>query len=143
MRYSEHDKRDSDFLQWVSARLKYVYDDRSGKPDRVKIVAEKMKEGTPLSHYDRGFLKGIAYLLVTAYNDREKDSWIVRLERIATEPEVTQNEGKPPLGIMPRKQCDDLRAKQILEGMERYASKYIPIPLSWVEELKERLYGAE
>jgi hypothetical protein len=46
---------------------------------------------------------------------------------------------KPPLGLSSKAVCDRNRATQIIEAMLRYAEVDKPIPLSWVQELKERL----
>jgi hypothetical protein len=53
--------------------------------------------------------------------------------------EFLQHHKKPPLGLSSKAVCDRNRATQIIEAMLRYAEVDKPIPLSWVQELKERL----
>jgi hypothetical protein len=44
---------------------------------------------------------------------------------------------KPPLGLKPKNIHDTVRALDILDAMQRYASANMPVPLEWVLELKE------
>lgn len=44
---------------------------------------------------------------------------------------------KPPIGIMPRYIYESNRINDILSAIERYTEKGIPIPMEWIEELKE------
>lgn len=43
----------------------------------------------------------------------------------------------PPLGLKPKYIHDKTRIKEILDAMERYSERRFPIPIEWVEELKE------
>ena len=42
-----------------------------------------------------------------------------------------------PLGIEPRVIWKSKRINDILDAMERYATAKVPIPVEWVEELKD------
>ena len=44
---------------------------------------------------------------------------------------------KPPLGLKPKYIHDKARVKEILDAMERYAYQRFPVPIEWVEELRE------
>ena len=44
---------------------------------------------------------------------------------------------KPPIGIMPRWLHDEKRAMEIKEAIRRYQAADYPIPIEWVEELKD------
>lgn len=44
---------------------------------------------------------------------------------------------KPPIGITPRWLLDEKRAKEIQEAIYRYKAADYPIPIEWVEELKD------
>ena len=44
---------------------------------------------------------------------------------------------KPPLGLKPKYIHDKARIKEILDAMERYSYQRFPIPIEWVEELRE------
>lgn len=44
---------------------------------------------------------------------------------------------KPTLGLMPRSVWDTMRAKEIFEAMERYATEGKTVPVEWVQELQE------
>ena len=44
---------------------------------------------------------------------------------------------KPPLGIMPRKMHDSIRAKNLLDAMLRYSKANMCIPIEWLEEFKQ------
>lgn len=43
----------------------------------------------------------------------------------------------PPLGLKPKYIHDKARVKEILDAMERYSYQRFPVPIEWVEELKE------
>lgn len=49
---------------------------------------------------------------------------------------------QPPLGIMPRQIWEEKvvreRVAALLDAIERYSKAGQPIPIEWVEELKER-----
>jgi len=56
---------------------------------------------------------------------------------------LAEKNKNPPIGIMRReiwreKAVQD-RVQGILEAMKRYAESKIPIPIEWVEELREHL----
>lgn len=44
---------------------------------------------------------------------------------------------KPPLGLKPKYIHDKARVKEILDAMERYSYQRFPIPIEWIEELRE------
>ena len=44
---------------------------------------------------------------------------------------------KPPLGLKPKYIHDKARVKEILDAMERYSYQRFPVPIEWVEELRE------
>ena len=44
---------------------------------------------------------------------------------------------KPPLGLKPKYIHDKTRIREILDAMERYSEQRFPIPIEWVEELRE------
>lgn len=44
---------------------------------------------------------------------------------------------KPPLGLKPKYIHNKARIKEILDAMERYSYQRFPIPIEWVEELRE------
>ena len=44
---------------------------------------------------------------------------------------------KPPLGVEPRYIHDARRIQDILKAIERYTDANMPIPKSWVEELRD------
>ena len=44
---------------------------------------------------------------------------------------------KPPLGLKPKYIHDKIRIKEILDAMERYSYQRFPVPIEWVEELRE------
>jgi len=44
---------------------------------------------------------------------------------------------KPPIGLMPRWLHDEIRAEEIQEAIRRYRVADYPIPIEWVEELKD------
>lgn len=46
---------------------------------------------------------------------------------------------KPPIGLKPYYVWRSERIGEIVSAMERYAAASVPIPLSWVKELKEHL----
>lgn len=43
----------------------------------------------------------------------------------------------PPLGLKPKYIHDKTRIKEILDAMERYSEQRFPIPIEWIEELRE------
>ena len=43
----------------------------------------------------------------------------------------------PPLGLRPKYIHNKTRIKEILDAMKRYSEQRFPIPIEWVEELKE------
>lgn len=43
----------------------------------------------------------------------------------------------PPLGLTPKLIHNKKRVLEILDAMERYSEQRFPIPIEWVEELKE------
>lgn len=43
----------------------------------------------------------------------------------------------PPLGLKPKYIQDKARIKEILDAMERYSEQRFPIPIEWIEELRE------
>jgi hypothetical protein len=45
------------------------------------------------------------------------------------------NRGKPPLGLMPKRCHDELRARDILQASLRYLESGYKIPISWIQEL--------
>ena len=47
--------------------------------------------------------------------------------------------GKTALGLTPRAIHDFNRIREIVEAIERYADAEKPIPLEWVDELKDLL----
>ena len=44
---------------------------------------------------------------------------------------------KPPLGLKPKFIHDAQRVREILEAMTRYSEANYPIPIEWIEELKQ------
>ena len=44
---------------------------------------------------------------------------------------------KPPLGLKPKYIHDKARVKDILDAMERYSYQRFPVPIEWIEELRE------
>lgn len=46
---------------------------------------------------------------------------------------------KPPLGLQPRSVHDNLRVKDILAAMQRYAAANKAIPNEWLEELIDKI----
>lgn len=44
---------------------------------------------------------------------------------------------KLPIGLMPRRIHDSERVKEIFDAIERYTDANMPIPKSWIEELKD------
>ena len=44
---------------------------------------------------------------------------------------------KVPVGLKPKYIHDKARVSEILEAMERYSYQRFPIPIEWIEELKE------
>lgn len=44
---------------------------------------------------------------------------------------------KPPLGLKPKYIHDKARVKEILDAMERYSYQRFPVPIEWIEELRE------
>jgi hypothetical protein len=51
--------------------------------------------------------------------------------------DVANKAEKPPIGIMPRKTHDSLRARNLLDAMLRYSKANKTIPIEWLEELKQ------
>ena len=43
----------------------------------------------------------------------------------------------PPLGLTPKLIHNKKRVLEILDAMERYSYQRFPIPIEWVEELRE------
>lgn len=43
----------------------------------------------------------------------------------------------PPLGIRPRFLVDEGRAREIVQGMDRYIEAGVPVPREWLTELSE------
>ena len=43
----------------------------------------------------------------------------------------------PPFGLKPKYIHDKTRIREILDAMERYSEQRFPIPIEWVEELRE------
>lgn len=50
-----------------------------------------------------------------------------------------ENSQKPPLGLKPRHIHDSERIDEILCAIERYIDASMPIPKSWVNELRDLL----
>jgi hypothetical protein len=49
---------------------------------------------------------------------------------------------KPPLGLRPKYVADAMRAREILEAIERHISVQKPVPVEWMDELKALIcYG--
>ena len=44
---------------------------------------------------------------------------------------------KPPLGLKPKYIHDKARVKEILDAMERYSYQRFPVPIEWIQELRE------
>lgn len=44
---------------------------------------------------------------------------------------------KPPLGLKPKYIHDKARVKEILDAIERYSYQRFPVPIEWIEELRE------
>lgn len=44
---------------------------------------------------------------------------------------------RPPLGLKPKWVHDSERKREIIDAMERYAEVKKPIPIEWIEELKQ------
>ena len=44
---------------------------------------------------------------------------------------------KLPVGLKPKYIHDKARVLEILDAMERYSYQRFPIPIEWIEELKE------
>lgn len=44
---------------------------------------------------------------------------------------------KPPLGLKPKYIHDKIRIKEILDTMERYSYQRFPVPIEWIEKLRE------
>lgn len=44
---------------------------------------------------------------------------------------------KIPVGLKPKYIHDKARVLEILDAMERYSYQRFPIPIEWIEELKE------
>ena len=47
---------------------------------------------------------------------------------------------RPPLGVVPEFIWKEIRIKEILAAMERYAINDKPIPSEWVKEIRELFY---
>lgn len=43
---------------------------------------------------------------------------------------------KPPLGLRPKYIADAMRAREILEAIDRYISAHKPVPAEWIDELR-------
>ena len=50
-----------------------------------------------------------------------------------------ENSQKPPIGLKPRYIHDGERIDEILRAIERYTDANMPIPRSWVNELRDLL----
>ena len=50
---------------------------------------------------------------------------------------------KSPLGITPQYIADEKRFDEVLNGISRYNSAHIPIPISWLIEIQELYYRAQ
>ena len=50
-----------------------------------------------------------------------------------------ENIQKPPIGLIPRYIHDGKRIDEILNAIERYTDANMPIPKSWIEELRDIL----
>ena len=44
---------------------------------------------------------------------------------------------KIPVGLKPKYIHDKARVSEILDAMERYSYQRFPIPIEWIEELRE------
>ena len=55
---------------------------------------------------------------------------------VLTEVRMAQKE-KPPLGLKPRKLCDEARFNEIDSAIARYAAEKKDIPWEWMQELDE------
>jgi len=45
----------------------------------------------------------------------------------------------PPIGLVPREIADQQRVLEILAAMRRFTEAYKPIPLTWLNELQEKI----
>jgi hypothetical protein len=43
---------------------------------------------------------------------------------------------KPPLGLRPKHIADAMRAREILEALDRYVAVHKPVPVEWIDELR-------
>lgn len=43
---------------------------------------------------------------------------------------------KPPLGLRPKYIADAMRAREILEALDRYVAVHKPVPVEWIDELR-------
>ena len=50
-----------------------------------------------------------------------------------------ENIKKPPIGLKPRYIWECERKLEIFEAMRRYSEAQMPIPIEWIEELKNLL----
>lgn len=46
-------------------------------------------------------------------------------------------EARPPLGLRPKYIADAMRAREILEAIDRYLSAGKKVPAEWIEELND------
>ena len=65
------------------------------------------------------------------------NDWIKRGELEMNIDYPTTTVPMPPLGLKPKYIHDKTRIKEILDAMERYSEQRFPIPLEWIEELRE------
>lgn len=47
---------------------------------------------------------------------------------------------KPPIGIKPRYIHDEERKQEIMDAMVRYSNAFKPIPVEWLDELRDLIY---
>jgi hypothetical protein len=50
---------------------------------------------------------------------------------------MTHPETRPPLGLRPKYIADTMRAREILEAIDRYLSAGKKIPAEWIKELSD------
>lgn len=78
--------------------------------------------------------------------DSSRSAWVVHTDHGKLRGKNHDKKGvvmaelaKPPLGLTPRAIHDFNRIREIVEAIERYADAEKPIPLEWVDELKDLL----
>lgn len=60
----------------------------------------------------------------------------VELVKNASMPPLVQN-SEPPLGLLPRRLWIEQRVTDILQAIDRFSKDTKPVPIEWINELKE------